>query len=106
LETVTIRKLLDTAKDYHKTMLLLAWTSRLRREEIWGLCWSAFRTIPLPVETFQELNKKEKRCSSCSVSSFTWWGMLVSNQRPLECELPNNEKMNDDFSVMAATFAI
>jgi hypothetical protein len=35
-----------------------------------------------------------------------WWGMLVSNQRPLECELPNNEKMVADFSAMAATFTI
>ena len=87
LETATVRKLLEAAKGYHKTLLLLAWTSGLRREELLGLCWSdykagavtvrrsvkkgkilstelktpsAYRTVPLPTETIQELNKREK----------------------------------------------
>ena len=87
LDTVTVRKLIDATKGVHKTMLLLAWTSGLRREEILGLCWSdfkagaitvrrsvkkgrilstelktpsAYRTIPLPAETIRDLNEKEK----------------------------------------------
>lgn len=87
LETATVRKLIDAAKGVHKVMVMLAWTSGLRREELLGLCWSdfkagtitvrrsvkkgrilstelktpsAYRTIPLPTETIQELNKKEK----------------------------------------------
>ncbi len=87
LETATVRKLLQDAKGYQKTLLLLAWTSGMRREEILGLCWSdfkagnitvrrsvkkgrilstehktpsAYRTIPLPAETIRALADKEK----------------------------------------------
>ena len=87
LETEVVRKLLQEAKGDHKNLLLLAWTSGLRREEILGLCWSDFkagsitvrrsvkkggflstelktpstyRTVPLPLETIKALNEKEK----------------------------------------------
>lgn len=87
LETAAVRKLLAAATGYHRTMILLAWTSGLRREEILGLCWSdykagaitvrhsvkkgrilstelktpsAYRTVPLPPETVRALNALEK----------------------------------------------
>ena len=37
-------------------------------------------------EKFLEGMKKAPK-RSASKPCFTWWGMLVSNQRPLECEL-------------------
>ncbi|NMC33365.1 MAG: site-specific integrase [Veillonellaceae bacterium] len=84
LATEVVRKLIDAAKEPRKTLLLVAWTSGLRREEILGLCWSdykagslivrrsvkkgrelstelktpsAYRTVPLPQETIKALNK-------------------------------------------------
>ena len=88
LSTAAVRKLLDKARGIYKTLILLDWTSGLRREEILGLCWSdfkagkitvshavkkggilsttlktqsAYRTIPLPQETIQALNELQAK---------------------------------------------
>lgn len=88
LESKIVRKLIDTATGFHKTLLLLAWTSGLRREEILGLCWadykagavtvrhsvkkggflsdelktpSAYRTVPLPSETNRMMKELEAK---------------------------------------------
>lgn len=88
LDGKTVRTLIEAATGYHKAILLLAWTSGLRREELLGLCWSdykagsvtvrrsvkkggilsndlktpsAYRTVPLPKETIQALNELEKK---------------------------------------------
>lgn len=82
LSSNTVRNLIDKSRGIYKTLILLFWTSGLRREEILGLCWndfksgsitvshtvkkggilstklktpSAYRTIPLPQETVQAL---------------------------------------------------
>ena len=87
LDTDTVRMLIELATR-HKTMLLVAWTSGLRREELLGLYWTdiekgrltvrraikkgkridtnlktkaAYRTIPLPKETIDELAKYKTR---------------------------------------------
>ena len=86
LECDTVRKLIAEATR-HKALLLLAWTSGLRREELLGLYWTdivkgavtvrravkkgkkistdlktkaAYRTIPLPAETIAALEEFRK----------------------------------------------
>ena len=85
LHSAQIRKLIAASRfTEHKTLLLVAWTSGLRREELLGLYWtdlekgkltvrravklnrqvedelktkSAYRTIPIPKETIIQLDK-------------------------------------------------
>ena len=85
LHVETVRSLIDIARfQSHKVMLLLLWTSGLRREELLALYWSdiskgnvsvrravkkgrnivlelktpsAYRTIPLPKETLDEIGR-------------------------------------------------
>jgi len=35
------------------------------------------------------INKNNSKPRSRELSRFLWWGMLVSNRRPLECESEN-----------------